>query len=342
MAYRLQRRDPRALHVLRDATSDDLPEEAALALKEIDDELAAVSPARVTSDDERVTFYRDPLEREALGELTRRAVALWLLVQIPFAMLSTRYVGAGLALWAFVSVTSAVLLGRPLYAAAQRNHRRSQGRITDGVFLLPDAVVIRKPDGMHYLPRERVQEVLISRLAAVERGKESKPARSEVTLSYRDERGRARGLSISSLPFPGHDPEVARGLQAWLSGESPEEMDHFGDASPADLARRDWAQAWRRFWRLRGAAQIAATCGTLFTGAWVFIAGRFRFAFLVVVLTWIAAAVLRWRYKRFRCPRCGLSPRQPLRSRETRRCLTCGLPIFTAAKSAPRLLDEEE
>lgn len=337
MAYRLQRRDPDSLRVVRDANLDDLPEEARAALAQVETLAMSSRASKITGDDGRITFYRDPVESEALGELARRASALWLVAQIPLAVLSAADVGV--VIWAVGSVLSAIILGHPVFMAARRNHRRARAidAVTHGVLLLPDAVVIRQPDSMHYLPRTHVQEIFISRLAAEERGKELKPARSDVTVGYRDAEGRTFGVRISSLPLPGHDPEVARALQAWLSGESLDDLAPFGDARPADLARRDWARAWRRFWRLRGSAQIAATGGTLLTGAWFFVAGRFPFVFFVVVLTWVAVAVLRWRYNRFRCPRCGLSPKQPLRSRDTRHCLTCGLPIFTSPRGAHRL-----
>lgn len=336
MAYRLQRRDPESLRVLRNAEVDDLPEEASEALTQLTQLKAASvfkSASKVDGDDGRFTFYRDPIGYEPLGELARRAAALWLATQIPLALVSSAF--TEVAIWGVGAVLSAMAFSRPVLMAARRNHRRARGLSagTHGVLLLPDAIVVHQPDGLHYLPRTHVQEILISRLAAEERGKERKPARSDVTVSYRDEDARPRGLSISSLPLPGHDPEVARALQAWLSGDSVDDLTRFGDAPPADLARRDWARAWRRFWRLRGSAQIAATGGTLLTGAWFFVAGRFPFVFFVVVLTWVAAAVLRWRYIRFRCPRCGLSPKQPLRSRDTRHCLTCGLPIFTSPRA---------
>ncbi|MEM1032391.1 MAG: hypothetical protein AAGN82_18745 [Myxococcota bacterium] len=304
------------------------------------DALAAVD-AHPRGPHQDFTFFPARTEAPVLARLLWQAVLRWMLALlvgltgIGIAVASTGAVGAlvGLAVSLAYAVAASVWAFSPVVRVARFHPRQTETKAY-GVFLLDSGVLVREPEGLHFVAKQALQEVLAMRHAEqASRGEPMsyRPERTDVTLTYTDERGRRGGIPLFSRAWLGHDPPVLHALQRWLHGTN--DVEAFGEAPVSQLTRTDWADQWRRFWRLRGVALFLTSATAIVALLWPLL-GTVVIPIALVGCA-LATAVARLRYGAFRCPRCGLSPRIPVHGAQPRYCLTCGLPIFTAPRALP-------
>ena len=366
--YREQVRDSRWRVAHEKLSEAELPESVQRAFQAFERRLAEIGTAQPRQIDlqlgsEVETFFPnyDSMKIESLGWSVLAALFIWFLGVGLFSLLGVAAIfvlpedlwgpallgslGLGavvVGLWAFRSVVTT--------AGHNRVKRAARGRIAYGVFLLSDAIVQRYPGWAAYFPRDTVQAAEVERVAAHTSGGNRGPARhhgpeSSLAIRYLAAAGQAKTTTLLT-GLPGHQPEAAVRLRAWILPTGDARQDPSFQHTAADLQREDYARVWRSFKRRRVAAYV------LLIGPWVlFIAMAFIDGYREATLLddvlgtgfWpvpIAALgpgiIALLLYRLTRCPRCGKSPRQPLSGTNVTQCLSCGLPIFTKVQAPGR------
>ncbi len=348
--------DGKPSHALIDVDEEVLPQSCAAAFSAFEQELRRISPAAPEHVDLQVAgaaverFYPNypAMAQESMGWAVATGCFVWLmgvgavcvpgalaLIVVPERLWSPFLLGV-LAL-GMLGFGSWVLRGLLRTARQNRVKRAVAGRIGYGSYILQDALVMRSAAGCSYIPRDVVREIKVERFAAHTAGGHRGPSRSvgpesSVTVAHADLKGEWVDAPFLPGNVPGHEPEVAARLQAWLGRDPNAVADpNFGKLAAGDLHNQAYAAAWRGFKRRRLVLWL-----TLVLPITLLIVGFIISSETMEALSWPIAAVIllppliAWPWHdRFKCPRCACSPRQPLASTDMSRCLHCGLPIYT-------------